>query len=584
MDDSGIVGVGLAHQPAIRLKGLLIEPALCRMCLDDGREELIQPRIMQVLVALLRANGRILTRDELTADCWGGLIVGEDAINRAIGRIRRLSEGLAKDCFTLETIPRVGYRLTPASGAAELSLVAAVSSTTTELEPARPERHRPTIWVLPFINVSDDARQEYFSDGITEDIITDLSKVSALGVVSRNLAFSFKSRDNNARQTAQALKVSHILEGSVRRVGERVRITAQLSNMTDGDNIWAERWDRDLVDIFSLQDEISHAIVAALRVRLLPEEATSMRQRGTSSPEAFTLYLQARQAYVSGCDRPRGALIIDLCRRALDLDPAYARAWSLMALAHAWSDDILGAAGDEGIAAAERALRLDANLADAHAAKARLLAEDGFRDAAFREIQAALALDAQSYEANETAGLICYRQGRMAEAIGYFQTAEGLMDTAYFAPGMLTCCYAAIGDDVAMQRAARRTVALAEAVLTVDQRVGGALGFLVIAYAALGEAEWARAWIARALRMDPDNPGMRYNFACALSRHLRDGEGAIDLLGPFFERTAAGFLTHAKTDPDLELARQDPRFAAMIQRAEDRLAGRPAKMRVATAI
>src|SRR5579863_4341925 len=159
---------------------------------------------------------------------------------------------------------------------------------------------RFSVCVLPFANMSDDPQQEYFSDGISEDIITDLSKVSALSVVARNTAFTFKGRSVDVPQVARQLNVSHVLEGSVRKAGGRVRITAQLIDGAAGDHIWAERYDRDLTDIFALQDEISQAIVAALKLKLLPQEKKAIERRGTESVEAYDLYLMARQRYLTG--------------------------------------------------------------------------------------------------------------------------------------------------------------------------------------------------------------------------------------------------------------------------------------------
>ena len=158
----------------------------------------------------------------------------------------------------------------------------------------------PSVCVLPFVNMSGDPEQEYFSDGITEDIITDLSKVSALLVIARNTAFTFKGRVMDVKEVAQALDVSHVLEGSVRKAGARVRITAQLIDSKTGGHLWADRYDRDLTDIFAIQDEISKAIVAALRVKLLPEEKKAIETRGTASVEAYNLYLMARQHWING--------------------------------------------------------------------------------------------------------------------------------------------------------------------------------------------------------------------------------------------------------------------------------------------
>ncbi|HZV22566.1 MAG TPA: TIR domain-containing protein, partial [Luteimonas sp.] len=166
--------------------------------------------------------------------------------------------------------------------------------------PKAGESARFTICVLPFANMSGDPEQEYFSDGITEDIITDLSKISALAVTSRNSAFMYKDKHVDIAKLARELKVSHVLEGSVRKAGGRVRISAQLVDGATNNHIWAERYDRDSSDIFALQDEISAAIVKALQLRLLPEEKKAIERRGTDNAEAHNLYLMARQAYVSG--------------------------------------------------------------------------------------------------------------------------------------------------------------------------------------------------------------------------------------------------------------------------------------------
>ena len=148
--------------------------------------------------------------------------------------------------------------------------------------------------------MSGDPEQEYFSDGITEDITTDLSKVSALSVISRNTAFTFKGRATNAKEVARTVDASHVLEGSVRKSGSRIRITAQLIDGSAGDHVWAERYDRELTDIFDIQDEISKSIVGALKLKLLPEESIAIADRGTASVDAYNLYLMARQRWIGG--------------------------------------------------------------------------------------------------------------------------------------------------------------------------------------------------------------------------------------------------------------------------------------------
>src|SRR2546423_8284626 len=197
------------------------------------------------------------------------------------------------------------------------------------------QKGRFSICVLPFANMSGDPEQEYFSDGISEDIITDLSKISSLHVVSRNTAFTFKGKAVDVGQVASQLNVDHLLEGSVRKAAGRVRITAQLIDTKNDVHLWAERYDRDLNDIFAIQDEISLAIVDALKVKLLPEEEKAIEQRGTENVDAYNLFLMARQTYATGAesDARRLDAIIRMCRRAVEIDPNYADAWALMALA-----------------------------------------------------------------------------------------------------------------------------------------------------------------------------------------------------------------------------------------------------------
>ena len=209
--------------------------------------------------------------------------------------------------------------------------------TNAEAHVGRASSREVSICVLPFQNMSGDAEQEYFSDGISEDITTDLSKISALEVIARNTAFTFKGRAVDVSEIARKLSVTHVLEGSVRKAGNRVRITAQLIDGRSGGHVWAQRYDRELTDIFAVQDEISESIVAALKLTLLPEEKKAIETRGTTVADAYSLYLLARQSWISGDfgDRRREEKVIRICRKATELDPEYAQAWALMGLAQA---------------------------------------------------------------------------------------------------------------------------------------------------------------------------------------------------------------------------------------------------------
>ncbi len=442
---------------------------------------------------------------------------------------------------------------------------------------AKPEAVRSTrlsICVLPFANMSDDPQQEYFSDGISEDIITDLSKVSALGIIARNTAFQFKGKSVDIPQIAKQLKVSHILEGSVRKSGNRLRITAQLIDGATGEHVWAERYDRNLDDIFALQDEISEAIVKALKVKLLPEEKKAIENRGTTNVEAYNLYLMARQNYVIGNEGyfNRAEAIVRLCKRATEIDPNYAQAWALMGLGQMILYFIHGIKADNGLKAAEHALALDPNLGEAHAIKARILSDLGFTAEANTEIAIAIALDPESYEVNKAAARLSYRQRNMKDAARYFEKASALMETDFSSVLMLIPCYTELKDSDSLMRAARVTLERAERTLAQDQNNGAAIAAGTSALTVLGERDRAKDWMNRALLIDPDNMNMRNNFACALLRQLGDSDFALEMLRPVFAKWNSGFLKHAKADPALDALRDDPRFKAMLAAAEVRVA------------
>jgi len=433
---------------------------------------------------------------------------------------------------------------------------------------------RYSVCVLPFTNMSGDPDQEYFSDGITEDIITDLSKVSSLRTVSRNSAFMYKGRNVDVPKVARELKVTHVLEGSVRKAGGRVRISAQLVDCEDNGHVWAERYDRDANDIFALQDEISQAIVKALRLRLMPEEKKAIERRGTDNAEAHNLYLMARQTYITGqeMDTRSAEAIVRLCVRATEIDPHYAQAWALMAVGYYKLDTLNGGRADEGMAAAQRALALDPELAEAHAINAQLLLVRGDADTAATEVATALALNPESYESNRSAGRLSYQLHQHEEAIRYYEKAVKLMDADVNSAMMLISCYTVVGDAAGKRRAAELALKRTEVVLAQDQYNSGITAYSAYALAALGEGERAKTRMERTLLIDPDNFNTRYNFGCALSVYLKDKQAALDMLGPAFETIAAGFLSYARADPDLDLLHDDPRYQAMVAAAEARLA------------
>ena len=460
----------------------------------------------------------------------------------------------------------------------ESSVAALVGGTDEEAPSAAPVAARApvvraSVCVLPFMNMSGEPEQEYFSDGISEDITTDLSKISALEVVARNTAFSFKGQNLDVKEVAKRLSVSHVLEGSVRKAGNRIRINAQLIDGSTSKHLWADRFDRDLTDIFEIQDEISKAIVDALKVKLLPAEKKAIETRGTQSVDAYNLYLMARQQWTEGSlgDVRRQEAIVRMCKHALTFDPDYAEAWALMALAQSQMRFWHGTDVDPA-PAAEKALSINPNLAEAHCVKAHLLEEQGLKDEAVAEIDTAVRLDPESWEVNREAARLLFRQGRIRDAIPYFEKAVSLMDWDWHNAFMLITCYREIGEPDQRQRAAQVAVDRAEKAMAKDPSNATVLAGGANALAALGENQRSKEWIDRALLLDPDNNIMRYNLACALATDLDDPDWAIQVLEPYFSTTlGVTHIRHAEVDPDLNPLRDDPRFKRMLGEARERL-------------
>ena len=454
-----------------------------------------------------------------------------------------------------------------------LASVADLMEGTRELvRPAKAQTKKTSVCVLPFQNMSGDAEQEYFSDGISEDITTDLSKVSALEVTARNTAFTFKGRSVDVCDVARKLGVTHVLEGSVRKAGNRLRITAQLIDGSTGGHVWADRYDRDLDDIFAIQDEISQSIVAALKVKLLPEEKKAIEQRGTTNVEAYKMYLLARQYWVTGNhgDPRREERVMRICSRAVHIDPRYAQAWALLAIVqsnlhYGFARDV-----DDGFAAAHTALAIDPTVAEAHCAIARRLEEQGRHDDADSEIEEALRLAPDSWEVNKEAAYMRRLRPDIDGAVRHLEKAVEVMDSDFQAWATLATYYLAQGELQKLREAAEKMVSESERALKDDPSNGAALGIIAGGYAVLGDSERASEWIERAMLIDPDNLNMRYNFACVLATHLHDSEEALRLLDSTLRLSGKMMFKIVATDPDFDCLRDDPRFRKMMDRERKR--------------
>jgi adenylate cyclase len=297
---------------------------------------------------------------------------------------------------------------------------------TTAAAPAPATPKGVSICVLPFANMSRDDDQEYFADGVTEDVITDLSKVSALFVIARNTAFTFKGRSLEVPEIARRLRVTHVLEGSVRRVGNRVRITAELIDGTSGGHVWADRWDRDLDDIFALQDEMSAAIVDALKLKLLPADRTAIETRPTTSFEAYDKFLRARALGAAGVELPRAT---EMLREVLRLDPDFEPARGALALVLFFGLTFLSQTTKEAIEELERTVREALAHAPDQWGSRLMQCSLAFARRDWITADAALAKMLPATPAHEpdpraVAGMVLCAMGRLSESIRELETAR----------------------------------------------------------------------------------------------------------------------------------------------------------------
>ena len=352
-----------------------VDPASLRIS-KAKRTVKLEPRAMAVLVYLAYRQGDVVSRQELEHELWEGTVVGYDALGNAINKLRKAFGDKARKPRIIETISKSGYRLiaevnfedsvtTPDvpvvddghallnrwSSVTSVSIVVLLLAVSTaiwlkpwapDLEPASLEKmafplpDKPSIAVLPFVNMSNDPEQEYFADGMTEDLITDISKVSGMFVIARNSVFNYKGKTVKIQHVAEELGVRYVMEGSVRRVDNQVRINAQLIDVTTGGHVWAERYDGTLDDVFSMQDKITEKIVTALAVTLTGQENASRIPVDTMNSAAYDAYLRGWEHYrqTTPGDFTRATSYFE---RAIELDPDYSRAHAALAAVY-WNN------------------------------------------------------------------------------------------------------------------------------------------------------------------------------------------------------------------------------------------------------
>ncbi len=439
--------------------------------------------------------------------------------------------------------------------------------------PQAAAKDKPSIAVLPFTNISGDPEQEYFSDGITEDIITDLSQVSALFVAARNSAFTFKGKAVEIVEAARRLNVGYVLEGSVRKAGNRIRINAQLIDGSTGGHLWAERYDRDFGDIFALQDDISKKVVAALKVRLLPEEIEAITNRSTTNAEAYQGYLLGRSSLFGGWgDKDLLKAARAMFAKAAEIDPGYARAYAGMADCDT-SLSIIGdvdVSYDDILANSTKALALVPNLAEAHASKGIALFWTGHSDEATAALERAIELDSELFEAHFFYAEACRSAGRYDKAAALFERAAELRPTDYLGPNLLADVYKWLGLHEQCISAAKRGMARIEAALAKSPDNSRIICWGASTMVFLGENSRAEEWAKRAVALSPDDFIVRFLVSCAYAAIGRPDAAleCLEFIFSHFPRTRGVLLGWINHDTQLVSLRDRPDFCAFMKRLE----------------
>ena len=441
----------------------------------------------------------------------------------------------------------------------QVFLIAAKPPGAKQPAPERAARQRISLAVLPFTNMSGDPQQEYFSDGIAEDLITDLSNVSELFVLSRNAVFKHKGRAADMEEIAGDLGVDYLLHGSVRKAGPRVRITAELTEGASGGQVWADRYDRDLTDIFALQDEITQAIVAQLKVRLLPRERQAIEQAPTRNVEAYTYFLRGRDYFHRG-SRTYYNLAKRMFERAIELDPSYAHAYAGLADSDAFLYMDYGEdTADAVLANSGKALALEPDLADAHASRGLALSIAHRYAEAEAEFATALAINPGLFEVHYFLGHSCHAQGRLDDTARHWERAAEVKPEDYQTLILLSQVHISLHHPADAVRCAMRGVERAERAFARNPENPRPAYLMATVLVKLNEAARAEQWVKIALAISPDDYLTLYNIACYYSLAGRPDE-AFDVLLRILPVSKEAMRAWMLRDTDLDPLHGDPRW------------------------
>lgn len=431
---------------------------------------------------------------------------------------------------------------------------------------------RRSIAVLPFANLSAEPDNEYLSDGLTDEIIVALSKIGKLHVASRTSSFAFKGRLEDVRTIGRELNVESVLEGSVQRSGDRIRVSTQLVDVAGGYHLWSSTFDKPMEDVFAIQDDIASNVASVLRVILEEQELHALQQPQPSDIRAYEYYLRGRQ-FLHQERKKSLEYASEMFERALEIDRGYARAWAGVATAAAFLNMYYPSASrdlERADQASRRALELAPELAEAHSARGMVLFLLKRLVEAERELEAASRIDPSLFEAKYIHARACFQEGRFDDAARLFEQANELRpdyQAAFFSAQSLE----ALGRKRAAGAAYARALRIAERHMAFNPDDPRAATMRAVSLCRLGRKGEGQHWAERALTIDPEDAGVRYNVACLFALE-GDMDRAFECLA---DALRAGFANREwiEHDPDLAAIRGDPRYTRLLRERNGGQAG-----------
>jgi TolB-like protein/cytochrome c-type biogenesis protein CcmH/NrfG len=429
------------------------------------------------------------------------------------------------------------------------------------------EQERASIAVLPFEDMSPGHDQGYFCDGLAEELIRALTRLAGVRVASRTSSFRFRGGGHDVRSIGGQLGVRSVVEGSVRKSGDRLRVAVQLSDARDGYQLWSERYDRELKDVFEVQDEIAENVARALRLVLSDQERNALRGEASANVEAYDFYLRGR-AFLSRIRSNEIRQSLTMFGRAVELDPEFPLAYVGLALAAYWLHSWLGGGAAEiarADAASRKALDLAPELAEAHVARGATLALGSRHEEAASEFEAAIRIDPRQWDAYYLFGRMRFEEGRFADTERLWKQAIRVRPDDYQIPMLLPMIYRRQGRDEDRRASQRQGVTLARRHLLANPDDVRAMYLAGGGLIDLGEREEGMALLGAAIRLSPGEPSVLYNAACIYAR-MGEAELSLETLERCLH-DGWGNRGWISRDPDFDTLRDDPRFAALLARA-----------------